>query len=105
MKELTPRTVELLEILQEEAAEVIQIISKIKRFGLYSYHPDDESKTSNIAHLSVEIGDFVAIVDLLTQGELNENHGLSWDKGKPGIDSIAANVSKKQIKIQKFLRT
>jgi hypothetical protein len=105
MSELTPRTQELLDILQEEAAEVIQIISKIKRFGMYSYHPDDPEKTTNIAHLSVEIGDFVAIVDLLTQGELNSNHGLSWDEDFDGIDSIAANVTKKKNKLEKFLRT
>lgn len=105
MTELTPRTQELLDILQEEAAEVIQIISKIKRFGLYSYNPNDLEKTTNIAHLSVEIGDFVAIVDLLTRGELNSDHGLSWDKGREGINSIAANVTKKHIKLEKFLRT
>lgn len=105
MSELSPRTLELLEILQEEAAEVIQIISKIKRFGLYSYHPDDPARTTNIAHLSVEVGDFIAIVDLLTEGDLHVEHGFAWDKGGEGIDSIAANVTKKKQKLVKFLRT
>lgn len=55
---------ENLDILQEEAAEIIQIVSKIKRFGLYSTYPQDE--TTNLSHLHQEIADFQAMVDVLT---------------------------------------
>jgi len=51
MKPLT----EILTILQEEAAEVIQIASKIHRFG---YHPD------NIKRLEQELGDLQCMIDL-----------------------------------------
>lgn len=56
-------TEENLDILQEEAAEIIQIISKIKRFGFYSTYPQDD--TSNLSHLHQEIGDLQAMVDVL----------------------------------------
>jgi len=48
-------TTEILTILQEEAAEVIQIASKIHRFG---YHPD------NIKRLEQELGDLQCMIDL-----------------------------------------
>jgi hypothetical protein len=56
----------LLDLLQEEAAEIIQIISKIRRFGMDSYHPDDPDKTSNRILFQREIGDFEAVKKLLS---------------------------------------
>lgn len=41
---LTLAQAEALDILQEECAEVIQIIAKIKRHGLYSYHPNKRTR-------------------------------------------------------------
>ena len=38
---------ELLNLLSEEAAESIHIVSKISRFGWDSYHPDDINKENN----------------------------------------------------------
>lgn len=46
---------EILQILQEECAEVIRAASKVIRFG------EDE----NIQHLEEELGDLQAMVDLL----------------------------------------
>jgi hypothetical protein len=41
----------------EECAEVIQAISKIKRFGKFNYHPDDPKKKPNWKLLLSEIDD------------------------------------------------
>ena len=61
----TPYEDELLGILQEECAEVIQIISKIRRFGLHSHHPLDNKRITNQEHLAHEIGDIFGMVELL----------------------------------------
>ena len=54
-------TTEILTILQEEAAEVIQIVSKIHRFG---HHPD------NIKRLEQELGDLQCMIDLCIEYQL-----------------------------------
>lgn len=64
-KQLTEQQEEALRILQEEAAEVIQAISKIFRFGM------DGRKESlgpnNRQHLETELGDLSAMIDILIQ--------------------------------------
>jgi NTP pyrophosphatase (non-canonical NTP hydrolase) len=54
---------EVLDILQEECAEVIQAVSKIRRFGV------DNSKhgvgKTNREHLEEELGDMLAMIDIL----------------------------------------
>jgi NTP pyrophosphatase (non-canonical NTP hydrolase) len=49
--------------LQEEAAEVIQAVSKINRFGPHNSHPD--RTTTNLQELVGELEDFLAIVAAL----------------------------------------
>jgi NTP pyrophosphatase (non-canonical NTP hydrolase) len=49
--------------LQEEAAEVIQAVSKINRFGPQNKHPD--RTTTNLQELVGELEDFLAIVAAL----------------------------------------
>jgi NTP pyrophosphatase (non-canonical NTP hydrolase) len=49
--------------LQEEAAEVIQAVSKINRFGPHNRHPD--RTTTNLQELVGELEDFLAIVAAL----------------------------------------
>lgn len=49
--------------LQEEAAEVIQAVSKINRFGPQNKHPDRQ--TTNLQELVGELEDFLAIVAAL----------------------------------------
>jgi NTP pyrophosphatase (non-canonical NTP hydrolase) len=56
---------EILDITQEEAAEVIVAISKISRFGLDNYKPN--KPLTNRQHLEEEIGDLLAMVDLLEE--------------------------------------
>lgn len=51
--------------LQEEAAEVIQAVSKINRFGETNKHPD--RTTTNKQELIGELEDFLAILAVLEQ--------------------------------------
>jgi hypothetical protein len=61
---------QLLAKLQEEAAEVIQAVSKINRFGDNNHHPD--RKTTNKQELILELEDFLAILATLEhKGYLN----------------------------------
>ena len=57
---------EILNILSEECAEVIQAISKILRFGWGSCHPDTPEITNRI-HLTEELGDLYCMMNLLSQ--------------------------------------
>jgi NTP pyrophosphatase (non-canonical NTP hydrolase) len=54
---------EVMSILQEECAEVIQAVSKINRFGMDNSKPG-EVKT-NRQHLEEELGDLAAMITLL----------------------------------------
>jgi NTP pyrophosphatase (non-canonical NTP hydrolase) len=54
---------EVMNILSEECAEVIQAISKCHRFGMDNLKPG-KPKT-NREHLEEEIGDLLAMVDIL----------------------------------------
>ena len=56
---------EIMSILQEESAEVIQAISKIFRFGFDSKHP--EKLQDNREHLAEEIGDMLAMIHLVLE--------------------------------------
>ncbi len=53
----------LLDKLQEESAEVIQAVSKIRRFGPTAKHPD--RTTTNYQELVNELEDFLAILAAL----------------------------------------
>jgi NTP pyrophosphatase (non-canonical NTP hydrolase) len=57
---------EALDILQEEAAEVIQAVSKIRRFGWDSCHPDTPDQC-NLEHLEEELGDMQAMIEILME--------------------------------------
>ena len=65
------QTKEVMDILQEECAEVIQAISKISRFGL------DNLKTgkpkTNREHLEEELGDLYAMIEILQELDV-----VSW---------------------------
>ena len=53
----------LLDKLQEESAEIIQAVSKVRRFGKQNHHPD--RSTTNLQELITELEDFLAIVAAL----------------------------------------
>lgn len=69
MKKLTEAQAERLDILQEECAEIIQAVSKIKRFGFESTHPRFPEGQTNRDHLEEEIGNLFVILGFLERGE------------------------------------
>ena len=64
-------TSEVMDILQEECAEVIQAVSKIRRFGMDNVKPG-KPKT-NREHLEEELGDLYAMIDILQELDI-----VSW---------------------------
>lgn len=64
--------------LQEEAAEVIQAVSKINRFGEQSNHPN--RTTNNKQELIGELEDFLAILAVLEE--------LKWLDLTPSRENI-----------------
>lgn len=76
---------EIMNILSEECAEVIQAISKCHRFGIDNFKPG-KPKT-NREHLEEELGDLLAMVDIL------------MDKNIIALDNLEAA---KKAKIEKL---
>lgn len=66
----TEKIKEILVITQEEAAEVIQVISKMQRFGIGAVYLREGENTTNIDALHKEVGDLLCMIDLL------QSHGL-----------------------------
>jgi NTP pyrophosphatase (non-canonical NTP hydrolase) len=60
---MSPENNEVMDILQEECAEVIQAVSKIRRFGMDNAKPG--TTYNNREHLEEELGDVLAMVDIL----------------------------------------
>ena len=56
---------EVMDILQEECAEVIVAVSKISRFGLNNFKPG-KPKT-NLEHLEEELGDTLPMINILLE--------------------------------------
>ena len=70
---------ETLRILQEECAEVIQAISKVFRFGI----DDIYNNVSNRERMTEEIGDLLAMIDLLeSQGIIDHNKVIQYKQRK-----------------------
>ena len=72
---LSTKVNEILDILQEECAEVIVAISKIRRFGINNSYKDGGTQRE---HLVQELGDVTLLIELLkayqvyTDKELHE---------------------------------
>jgi NTP pyrophosphatase (non-canonical NTP hydrolase) len=79
---------EVLLILGEECAEVIQAISKCQRFGVDNYKPG-KPKT-NRQHLEEELGDLMAMIDIMI------------DKGLISSDEINQARLNKIAKLKKW---
>ena len=62
------KILEALGILQEECAEVIQEVSKIRRFGLdeLSHHTGESHRST----LEMEVGDVLCLVDYLIEKQI-----------------------------------
>jgi NTP pyrophosphatase (non-canonical NTP hydrolase) len=79
----------VMEILQEECAEVIQAVSKIYRFGLNNSWDGITNKQS----LVTEIGDVLALIDILvTETDINISE-----------EEIKEAVYNKKEKLKEFL--
>jgi NTP pyrophosphatase (non-canonical NTP hydrolase) len=76
---MNEKTREILLILQEECAEVSQAISKCFRFGPDQMKPGKDR--TNISMLQEELGDLLAMIELLTEQEIGvSENGLSEAK-------------------------
>lgn len=82
---------EILDILIEECAEVIQRATKMKRFGVMEIQPDQP--LTNAERLSQEVGDLFAILEHAAQNELLCE------------ETLAAQVPLKMAKLEKFMQT
>lgn len=72
-------TKEILLILSEESAEVIQAVSKCFRFGPDQCKPGKEY--TNMQHLETELGDVLAMIELLVDKNIGiTNEGLERAK-------------------------
>lgn len=58
---------ETLGILQEECAEVIVEVSKIRRFGLDTAHYKSDMNHTHRTMLEMEVGDVLAMIDILLE--------------------------------------
>jgi NTP pyrophosphatase (non-canonical NTP hydrolase) len=66
---MNEREREILLILQEESAEVIQAVSKVFRFGWDS----EWNGQTNREHLTEEVGDYLAMIQIMVDtGMINE---------------------------------
>jgi hypothetical protein len=65
MKTYSNKVEEILDILQEECAEVIQNVSKCRRFGLDNVYLNGTGTQRD--ELVKEIGDVVAMIELLKE--------------------------------------
>ena len=55
---------EIMDILQEECSEVIQCVSKVRRFGIDNSHKSGKTQRETLVQ---EIGDVLCMVELLTE--------------------------------------
>jgi len=76
---ITDRNREILTITQEEAAEVIQEISKVFRFGIDEIHRDGLRHRD---HLTQEVGDLLCMIDLMIDHKL--------------LDPVALEIAKQE---------
>ena len=79
----TAREREILDIIQEECAEIIHRAAKAKRFGLEEVQPGQP--WPNKQRLSFEIGDLLGVLDLARmEGLILDKHVMRTRAGKMG---------------------
>jgi NTP pyrophosphatase (non-canonical NTP hydrolase) len=83
----TPHQREILDILIEECAEVIQRATKAKRFGLDEVQPGQPH--TNAVRLAHEIGDVIAMIALC-----EEKCGVSRYEQMIGMENKARQLAK-----------
>jgi len=65
---------EILNILQEECAEVIQMVSKCRRFGIDEIHRKDGG--TNRERLTEEVGDVLCMIKLMHDFDIIDSDAL-----------------------------
>lgn len=85
-KPLTKRQEEILTILQEECAEVIMVVSKIRRFGWGDVEYD------NVERLKAEIADLLLMITLTVNSKI-----IDID-----TDELEVRMEAKRKKLSKF---
>lgn len=86
--ELTDKQKEYLLILAEECSEVIKVITKTFRFGLESKNPNIPNSPTNKEELIQEIGDVMAMVELLKDSALQLSDKALEEAKKKKIDKL-----------------
>lgn len=76
---------EILLILQEECAEVVQAVAKCNRFGFESKHPFVENSPTNIEHLTEELGDLQAMINLCVESGIVDPWKLDRARAAKGM--------------------
>ena len=84
------QTKEVMDILQEECAEVIQAVSKISRFGLDNLKPG-KPKT-NREHLEEELGDLYAMIEILQELDIERAAEAKREKLKIWSNIFTENI-------------
>jgi NTP pyrophosphatase (non-canonical NTP hydrolase) len=79
---MTDQIQEILNILQEECAEVIQNISKCRRFGMENVYLKGEGTQRE--QLVQEIGDVLLLVELLQAHQLFTEQEIQQAKARKG---------------------
>jgi len=90
-KKMNNKEKEIMDILQEECAEVIQMISKCRRFGIDTVHL--KAGQANRKCLTDEMGDLLAMIDLMIE------HGVVTVEGLNAAKQEKFNKLKKWSKI------
>lgn len=80
---LTPAQAELLAMLAEEAAEIIQDVGKILRFGFENSDPSKVKGPSNRLLLEAELADLEAVRQLLCEaGDITNPEQATLDRAR-----------------------
>lgn len=92
LKQLTDRENEILDKLQEECSELIQVISKIRRFGVHNSNPNIPNAVPNTQRFINELGDLLECVDDLARGQ--NTLGLTSEALIVAMSSARAKIRK-----------
>ena len=90
---LTKQQEEILRIAQEECGEVVQMVSKVCRFGLDQQHLKDDKP--NRERLTEEFGDLACMIKLAVQfGIITEDGLLEASSKKEEKLKVWSNIFK-----------
>ena len=70
----------LLTVLAEECGEVAYEVHKALRFGLTDHSPHDATKTPNSERIAYELGDLLAVVELVVEAGLIPQPAINGQK-------------------------